>query len=108
MSIYTRRLGSGRFAAGAWQELYRAPSVGTTVLRHVTIAATAVGGAGESAIRVRPLTKAGEFWLWYTTNLQAGSTAFDLRQALEPNEALEVLCTTGTIDVAVTGYVFAA
>lgn len=106
MSIYTQRLGSLRVSGAAWFELYRAPSTGTTVIRHVTIANISTAAIAEAALRMRPLTKAGEVWLWYSKAMPIGSIAFDLRQVLAPGEALEAFASTGTMDVAVTGYVF--
>lgn len=108
MSIYTRRLGARRVSPDAWVELYRAPAAGTTVLRHVTVVNASTVSAAEAALRMRPLAKAGEVWLWYAKPLAVGSALFDLRQVLDPNEALEFYASGTTVDVAVTGYVFAA
>lgn len=92
---------------GSWVELYRAPAAGTVVVRHVTLVNATTAGIAEAALRMRPLTKAGEVWLWYAKPLNVGSVAFDLRQVLAPNEALELYAEGGVVDVAVTGYVFA-
>ena len=77
------------------------------MVRHVTITNISAAAIGEAAIRMRPLTRAGEVWLWYAKPLNIGTVMFDLRQVLAPNEALEALITMGEADIAVTGYVFA-
>lgn len=106
MAVYTRRLGSVRSSPGVWAELFRAPSSGTVVIRHVTVVMFGTTAASEAALRMRPLTKAGEVWIWYAKPLQIGSVAFDLRQVLAPGEALEVISFGQGVDCAVTGYVF--
>lgn len=105
-AVYTRRLGSARVAAGAWYELYRAPSAGTVVVRDITVVNAQTVSIDEAAIRMRPLAKAGEVWLWYVKPLQVGSLHFELRQVLAQGEALEAYVGAGTADFAITGYVF--
>ena len=104
---YTRRLGTGVTAGPVWLELYRAPPSGTTVIRDVTVVNPTLAAFSEAALRVRPLTRAGEVWLWYAKPLNVGSVHFELRQVLAPGEALEVLSTAAGLHIAVTGYVFA-
>lgn len=107
MSIYTRRLGAERVSGAAWVELYRAASAGTVVIRSIVVTNATTAAIGEVAIRMRPLTKAGEVWLWYRKDYPVGTLTFDIRQVLAPNEALEAYASSGALDVAVTGYVFA-
>jgi len=90
-----------------WLELYRAPSSGTTVIRDVTIVNPTTASFSEAAIRLRPLTKAGEVWIWYAKPLAVGSLHFELRQVMAPGEALEVYSPAAGMHIAVTGYVFA-
>lgn len=107
-AVYTRRLGSARVSAGVWYELYRAPTAGTSVIRDITVVNAQTVSIAEAALRMRPLAKAGEVWLWYLKPFQVGTVHFDLRQVLAPGEALEAYVAAGTADFAVTGYVFGA
>jgi hypothetical protein len=104
---YTRRLGTGVTSGPTWLELYRAPATGTTVIRDVTVVNPTTASVAEGAIRMRPLTKAGEVWIWYSKPFGVGSTHFELRQVLAPGEALEVYTAVGGVHVAISGYVFA-
>ena len=87
--------------------MYRVPAGVTVVLRSITIVNSSSAAAGESAVRIRPLTRAGEWWIWYSATAPQGNVYIETRQELLTGEALEVVCATGWLDVAATGYVFA-
>lgn len=106
MAVYTRRLGviSGT-SPSVWLQIFVASSSVTTVMRDVVITNATTAPAGEVALRVRPVTKAGEWWIFYAKPLAIGTTHIELRQVIEPNEAVEVYSTSTGLYVAVTGYV---
>lgn len=105
--VYTRRLGvvSGT-SPSAWLQIFRAAPGFVTVLRSLVITNPTTGAVATLAVRVRPLAKAGEWWLYYKEAFPVGSVNIDLRQVIEPNEACEVFSTTTGVYVAATGYVF--
>lgn len=106
MPVYTRRLGALLVSGASWIELYRAPASGVVVVRDVVLTNASTGPVGELAIRFRPLTKAGDVWVYYSGSQPVGTYHLELRQVLAPGEALEAICFAGQCHVLVTGYVF--
>lgn len=107
--IYTRRLAARALTPSeTWIELYRPPSSGTVVIRDLVVV-NATGAAIDTiALRLRPLTRAGELFFWYARSLAVGTTHLELRQVIEPTEALEGFTTAAAPNIFVTGYVFSA
>lgn len=104
---WTQRLGTrGSVPGAAWYELYRVPTATTVVLRDVTIVNPTTAAITEAALRIRPLQRAGEVWLWYAKNLAVGTVRFDVRQVLVAGEALEFFALEPGAHVSATGYVF--
>ena len=109
MTVYTRRLGviSGT-APNVWSEVCRAQTGFVTVLRDIVVTNPTPAAVEEFAIRVRPVTKAGEWWIAYKKPLDIGTMHLEMRQELVAGEALEVFSTTTGLYVAVTGYLLRA
>lgn len=89
---------------GVWLEICRAQSGYVTVIRDIVITNATTAAANEFAIRVRPVTKAGEWWIVYKKPLDIGTLHVECRQELLVGEALEVYSTTTGLYIAVTGY----
>jgi hypothetical protein len=88
--------------------VFRAADGVTTVVRDIVITNASTAADAEVALRVRPLTRAGEWWLYYAKSFPVGSVHVDSRQVVEPGEALELFSTAGGLFCAVTGYILGA
>jgi hypothetical protein len=74
-------------------------------VRDVVLTNASTAPVDELAIRVRPVTRSGEWWIFYAKPLDIGTTHVELRQVIEPGEALEVFSSSTGTYVAITGYV---
>lgn len=106
MTVYTRRLGvvSGT-APNVWLQIARAEAGVVTIIRDLVITNASTAPVDELAIRVRPVTKAGEWWILYVKAFEIGTRHMELRQELVAGEALEIFSSTTGTYVACTGYV---
>lgn len=106
MAVYTRRLGviSGT-SPNVWLQIHRAEDGVVTIIRDIVITNASTAPVDELAIRVRPVTRAGEWWIAYAKAFEIGTRHMELRQELVAGEALEVFSSTTGVYVAVTGYV---
>jgi hypothetical protein len=105
--VYTRRLGAITVTtAVTWTEIFRASSGKTTVLRDLIVTNASTAAITELAIRVRPLTKAGDWWMYYAKPFPIGTVRVDMRQVIEPGEAVEIHSAATGVFAACTGYVF--
>lgn len=109
MAVYTRRLGviSGT-SPSVWLQIFRAESGVVTILRDIVVTNASTAAADEFAIRVRPVSRAGEWWIAYAKPLELGTMHMELRQEILAGEAVEVFSTTTGLYVACTGYVLQA